>query len=591
VGKVFKNGRVSKLEAGSEAVSEHSVVAIFYHDGTKDIVLEEILKAEGLPYVRLKSLADLKDVKALILGEVSLTPSWVDALKAFVKEGGVLVALKPDGCLSRVFDVEDTGGMQRDGYITLKGDNPYAEVSYEGRFPIFGLSKLYAGGKMVVELSPSQGHGGIVKSELGKGAVHVVGYDVPTTFLTIQQPDAEVGRAYDIWRIEPALSHAPLLDLMRRLFVNLVVESIDYPLPRKWYFPHGRKALVLLSGDQDGADQKVMNAVKALVTRCAASYTLYATPRSQPLGGDEIRELREIGVEVAVHPDFTNLRYPFTEEEFKAQLLKTEGEAGVKVIGTRSHCLRWEKVLDIPMWMEKHGVQYDSDLGCRVPLDKPGLEAFKLGYYAGGGLPYFFIHPQSFRRIDALEEPIMVSDDILWMKPSRRIPVNDVPDKGATFLGGMGLSEEEAFQLAKTFMDDSLEKYYTAQCYIFHPAYLAMGTSANCFQRIVEYAKEKDVLLLTQGEWNTYWRGREEAHFTDLLWNTYDETLEFTVLGKRKVKDMTFIAPLTHQGGKVKVTINGKPTPYREEMMNKRGYAMFTSDIGVKETHITLRYS
>jgi len=579
------------LEASCEVGSQNPVVALYFNDGGKDVVLEEILKAEGLPYTRIKSLNDLKDVKALILGELTLTPSQVDHLKAFVSEGGVLLASKPNGYLSRVFGVEDTCRTQRDGYLTLNEDTPLVEVSYRGCFPIFGLSKLYSGGKVIAGLSPSQGHGGIVKCELGKGAGYLIAYDVPTTFLTIQQPDAEVGRAYDIWKIEPALSQAPLLDLMRRLLVNLVVESIDYPLPRKWYFPYGRKALVLLSGDQDGADRKVMDAVKALVTKCAAPYTLYATPRSQPLQGDEIRELRGFGVEVAVHPDFANRRYPFTEEEFKAQLSKTEDEAGVKVIGTRSHCLRWERVVDLPVWMEKHGVEYDSDLGFRVPLDKPGTEAFKLGYYAGGGLPYFFIHPRSFRRIDALEEPIMVSDDVLWAKPDRRIAVNDVPGMGAAFRGGMGLSEEEAFQLAKKFMDDSLEKYYTSQCYIFHPVYLAMGASANCFQRIVEYAKEKDVLLLTQGEWNTYWRSREEAYFTGLAWGPRGETLEFTVRGKRKVEDMTFIAPLTHRGRKVKVTVDGKPAPYREEWVNKRGCAMFTADVGVKGTCIILRYT
>jgi hypothetical protein len=571
-----------------EAFSMNSVLAIYYRDGTKDVMLEEIIKAEGLPYTRLEVLDSLEGVKALILGEKSVPLSQLENLKTFVENGGILIAVRPENCLSKIFGVEDTGRVQKDGYIILKGKNPYENVSYEGRLQIFGFSKLYIGGENIVNLSPSEDYGGIIKSQFGEGAVFIVAYDVSTTFLTIQQQNSRVGRAYDTSVVEVELSDVPQLDLMRRLFANLVLESINMPLPRKWYFPKGHKALVLLSGDQDGADYEVMSSAKNILKECGVPYTLFITPRSQPLSYNELQEIAQIGVEIALHPDF--IGYPFTEEEFKTQLKKAEGDSGAKIIGVRNHCIRWEEVIHVPIWIEKYGLQYDSNLGLRLPIDEHGARPPKLGYFVGGGLPYFFIHPKSFKRIDVLEEPLFVSDDILWLGSDRTITVNDIPNVVKTFRAGMGLSQEDAFQLLKKFMDESLEKYYTVQCYDFHPFYLWRRMSDSCFRKIVEYCKEKGILLMNQAEWNYYWRGREEVQYVNLVWNSTTKTLEFTIRGKRDVKDMTFIVPLLHQGFKAKVYINGVPAFYREEYINKKQYALFTVNVGLEEIHIKILY-
>jgi len=560
------------------------VLALHYRDETKDIIIEEILKAEGLPYTRLESLDNLEGVRALILGETPVSSSQLDGLEAFVEGGGVLITVRPENYLSEAFGIHDTGRVQKDGYIILKGGNPYVNVSYKGRLQIFGFSKLFVGGEKVVDLSPSEEHGGIIRGRFGGGNIFIVAYDISTTFLTIQQRDSLVGRAYDTSVVEAELSSLPQLDLMRRLFVNLAVESINVPLPRKWYFPGCHKSLLLLSGDQDGADHKIMSTVKGILKECGVPYTLFITPRSQPLSSEELREISEAGVEIALHPDFVD--YPFTEEEFRAQLEKAEEDSGVKMTGSRNHCLRWGRIVDVPLWMERCGVQYDSNLGLKVPRDEPGAELPRIGYFVGGGLPYFFIHPESFRRIDVLEEPLLVSDDTFWLSSDRTIAVSD-PSRGVvTFRGGMGLSQEEAFQLAKRFMDDSLERYYTVQCYDLHPVYLWSGMSTSFFRRIVEYAKRRRILIMGQGEWNSYWRGREEAQYVEVTWNPAAKTLEFTMRGRRKVKDMTLMIPHSYEGARAKVYINGAFTSYREENINGKKYAFFTVDIGPEDVQI-----
>lgn len=567
------------------------VVSCFYREGTKDIVLEEILKTEGVPYLRLDSLDILTGIKALVLGEMLLTASQISFLKDFVKRGGILVTVKPDGRLSRIFGLKDTHQTQKNGYIILRGKTPYERVSYKGRLQVFGLAKLYTGGEIIVDLSPSHGYGGIIKSQLGEGVVFSVAYDVSTTFLTIQQPDSEVGRAYDTSRVETGLSHIPQLDLMRRLLINLVLDSIDIPLPRKWYFPGGHRALVLLGGDQDGADYRIMNVAKSIVVECMVPYTLFTTPSFQPLSRAELREMADGGMEIAVHPDFVETNRFFTEEEFKTQLEEAEEDAGVRIVGARNHCVRWGSVVDMPVWMEKYGIQYDSDLGLRLPLDKPEAEPVRPGYFVGSGLPYFFIHPTSFRRINVLEEPLLASDDLFWMKRNRCLTVNDVPGVVKTFIAGMELSQEEVFQLVKKFMDDSLEKYHTVQCYCFHPVYLANGVSDICFKKIVEYARKKSILLLNHGEWNNYWRSREEVEYEGQIWDSETRTLELVIRGKRKVKDMSFMVPLNIERKKAKVFINDTLTSYREENINEKQYALFTIDVGPEAVYITVSYT
>lgn len=566
-----------------------SVLALYYKDGTKDIIIEEAIKAEGLPYTRLEALDNLEErVKALILGEISPSSSQLGNLKTFVESGGVLIAIRPDNRLSKIFGIEDTGQVQKDGYIILKGENSYEDISYKGKLQIFGFSKLYVGGENIVHLSPSERFGGIIKNQVGKGIIFVVAYDFSTTFLTIQQQNSQVGRAYDASMVEVELSDVPQLDLMRRLFVNLILEGLDVPLPKKWYFPGGYKALILLGGDQDGANYNVMNAVINLLKGCAAPYTLFITPRDQPLSHDEIREISQTGIEIAVHPNFVG--YPFTEEEFKAQLKKAEEDSGIRIIGSRNHCLRWEKITDMPVWLEKHGLQYDSTLGCNLPIDKPGENPPKLGYFVGGGLPFFFIHPENFRRIDVLEEPLLVSDDMLWLSSDRTLTVNDIPNVIKTFKAGMGLSQEKAFQLIKRFIDDSLEKYYTVQSYDFHPFYLWKRMSDRCFRKIVKYSKNKGVLIMNHREWNNYWRSREEVRYVNLTWNPLTKTLEFIIQGKKKVKDMTFLAPLLYKGTKAKVYINDVPVAFKKERICQRLYAFFTTDIGPEKIRIKISY-
>lgn len=587
-------------------------VGLYYLDGTRDLVLEEILRTEGVPYVRLPGLDDLGEICSLILGEVELRACDVDKLLNFVGVGGVLLAVRPDGLLCEKFGLEFSMETQSDGYLVLESPGQ----GYSGRLQVLGLSRLYSGGQPVAGLEPSNGHGGIIRMEYGRGCLIVIAFDVAGTFLSIQQPDSTIGRAYDTSRVEPDLAGVPQLDLMRRLIVNLILDEIPLPLPRKWYFPDFKMAAVLLGGDQDGSDYGRMAAVRELVEDLKAPYTLFTTPRNQPMSREEIKNLIESGLEIALHANFIG-GPDFTREEFGSQLAKAAGDAETGITGGRNHALRWGSVMEMPLWMEELGLQYDSDLGLMLPEE--GTQS--VGYYVGGGLPYYFVHPGTFRRIDVLEQPLTAGDDVLfwdgtplqvdlenpgWLpkhlytesdaEEGRDRPENVNPGV-KTYYPGLRLTEEGAFELSKKLMDDSLNRYHTVQCYNCHPLYLSSRITGEpyhhsdaFFRKTVEYAMERGVLLLNHGEWNDFWRRREMVEYGDLSWDPSTRTLTFSILNMDGPKAITHMVPLAWEGRQVEMNIDGKAASYRTAELTSGDYVMFTVPEEMESVRIEARY-
>jgi len=84
-------------------------IALYYNDGTKDIVLSEILETEGVPYCRIQDLSGIDHMNVIIIGERSVRDEEAESLKRYVKRGGILVTLKPKNELSGMFNVTDTG--------------------------------------------------------------------------------------------------------------------------------------------------------------------------------------------------------------------------------------------------------------------------------------------------------------------------------------------------------------------------------------------------------------------------------------------------------------------------------------------------
>ncbi|RLI36617.1 hypothetical protein DRO55_03200, partial [Candidatus Bathyarchaeota archaeon] len=560
-------------------------IGLYYQDGTKDILIEEALRIEGIPYLRLKGLGGLVEsgLRGLIIGEEADVGRWLDEVERFLNGGGALLTFKPSGGLVEVLGITDTGGSQIDGYVNIRGGEASTLTSYKGRLQIFGLSRLYRGGEVIATLTPEEDFGGVLRVRKGLGVAIAVAFDMPRTILMLQQPDSDCGKALDTWRVEDGLERIPQLDLMRRLIFGLFLKAVGIPIPRKWYFPDGSMALLLIGGDQDGCGYDEMGVVLGLMRELGAPYTLFVTPWEQPMSREQLRRLVEAGVDMGFHPNFfkdgkkvwdgdgrravqTAGPY-FKEEEFLRQLRRGEADIGGRFLGVRTHGLRWGTVKDLPIWMERAGLQYDSTLGHKCTEGSADV----VGYSLGTGLPFYFIDPEVYRRIDVIEMPMLSSDYSLFRERHRYIVRIREGHEGRFYMG-LGLSEDEAFNLARDILDDATDRYHTVNCYCWHPIYLAsraLGRSHHpsdrFFSKLIKYAKDRGVRLMDHGGWNRYWRARETVEIRDVDWNPEAGTLRFLASCGEAVRGLTLIVSFSC-GNWVKVSevrVDGEPHKYR----------------------------
>ena len=568
-------------------------IGLCYRDGSKGIVLEEILKTEGLPYVRLHDLSGLGKLglKGLVLGEGFDSSS--EEIKSFVEKGGVLLCSQPGGDLAETLGLEEIG-VQNDGYLATRGKSA-ALVSHEGRFQIFGQSRRYRGGENLAWLSPDDQFGGVIRVQRGSGTAFVVAFDLATTFLTIQQPEAECGKHIDASNVEYDLGDVPQLDLIRRLLVGLLLENLDVPVLRKWYFPSQYKALLVVLGDQDGADFEQLTVVRNLIEELETPYTLYILQGGRPVTTEQFNVLAEAGMDFALHPNFFKSGgIKFEEEELVAQLKRAEADVGAPITGERPHSGRWDSVRELPAWAEKAGLQYDSVLGQKWWEDKLAKD----GYWVGTGLPYRFIDPEDYRPMDVLEIPVFSGDNREFWGP-KEYNVRYKTGAHKTFLAGRGLTQAEAFESWKPFLDQAIEKYPTAYGYNWHPVYLAAKElnlaerfyrTDSHFRKCISHAKSRGVGLMGTNALNDFWRARDKVSFKDIRWSPESATAQYTVSSSVKLNSLTLIAPLMFNGRKARVSTGGSPKDCVEANVLGGQHAMFAVDVGSEELLITVKY-
>ena len=575
----------------STSEADDQVIGLCYRDGTSGVVLEELFKAEGVPFVRLHDLDRLEtlNLKGLVLGE-GFDDSAKQA-KGFVEKGGVLLSLKPGGPLAGALGLKSVG-TQKDGYLCAAGKGSL-HIGYNGRLQLFGQATLYEGGECLVPLDPRSRHGGIIRVDVGSGTALAVAFDLPATLMAIMQPESECGKSVDVSRVEYDLGDAPQVDLMRRLLVGVLFEQIDVPLMRKWYFPSRYKTMVAITGDQDGASFEMMKVVRDIIKEIDAPYTLFVLQNpNKPITTEQFKLLADGSkMDFALHEDFVSPGKTFDEKTFNEELGSAEAAVGHKLTGSRPHCIRWQSPRELPTWAERAGVQYGSSLGIRCWQSKPPKD----GYWLGTGLPYRYIHPDDYRRMDVLEIPIFDTDNIPFWKPMHSA-VNYKQGTSKTFVFGLGLTEDEAFKIWKRFIDQAIDKYPTAWCCCWHPVYLAKKqlehklkrlakyySTDTHFRKCITYAKQRGVGLTGTNALNDFWRAREKVAMKHIKWDSESATAEYRVSGEVKVDALTLVTPLEYRGKKASISVNGRPRNFTEARCLERQQAMFTIDVRPEE--------
>jgi hypothetical protein len=242
----------------------------------------EILNNEGLNQFSLKdasmlSASALNGYDVVLLGKTTLAPAQINALAHWVSAGGHLIAMAPDSQLAPLLGITPTGSAIADGYLQIDTSHvPGAglvgqPVQYHGsaeRYRLNGASSLAS---LYSDANRATAHPAVTMRAVGNGRASAFAYDLATSVVQTRQgnpawqgqerdgvapitpSDRFFGGTAPDWidRGKVAIAQA---DEQQRLLANMIVGSARKPLPRFWYFPEGKKAVVVTTGDeQDGS--------------------------------------------------------------------------------------------------------------------------------------------------------------------------------------------------------------------------------------------------------------------------------------------------------------------------------------------------
>jgi Domain of unknown function (DUF4082)/Bacterial Ig-like domain len=246
----------------------------------------EILRNEGLNAFAMAdigsvSAATLASYDVVVLAKAALTPAQVTMFTNWVNGGGNLIAMAPDAQLAPLLGLTATGTTLPEGYLLINtAAAPGAglvgqTMQYHGTADRYALNGATSVATLYSTATTATTNPAVSTRAAGTGSASAFTYDLATSvvymrqgnpawatqerdgFVPIRSDDKFFGNATadpkPDW-IDLSKVAIPQADEQQRLLANLIlqVNLPKKPLPRFWYFPNGKKAVVIMSGDDHG---------------------------------------------------------------------------------------------------------------------------------------------------------------------------------------------------------------------------------------------------------------------------------------------------------------------------------------------------
>ena len=548
----------------------------------------EILKAEGLPFTTiglpLLTSGLLSSFDVVVLGETSLTAAQTQMLTSWVQGGGNLVAFRPDKQLAPLLGLNDAGGTVHEGYVLTDTSSVPGAGIVGQTIQFHGTADRYvtAGARTVATLysgaATSTPNPAVTINDVGPngGQAAAFTYDLSRSIvLTRQGNPAWIGQERDgVQPIRPddlffggALGDdqtdwvdttriaIPQADEQQRLLVNLIedVASDRAPIPRFWYLPRGKKAAIVMTGDDHGLGGTAGRFDRYLALspagcsvvewECVRS-TSYIYPVS-PLTSEQATAYNAQGFEVAVHLSSNCQNWtPVSLEADYAQQLNTFGSryTGVPApVSNRTHCVAWSDWASQPKIELAHGIRLDTNY-----YHYPGAWiGSKPGFMTGSGIPMRFADLDG-TTIDVFQAATQMTDESGQSYPAT---VDALLDKALGPEGYYGM--------------------FTANMHTDHADHA--GSEA-----IVAAALARSVPVISAKQALTWLDGREASSFRGFAWNS--GTLAFSIQASAAAPGLQAMLPTHSDSGTLTgLTRGGSPVSYTTSTIKGIEYALFTA--------------
>jgi chitodextrinase len=562
----------------------------------------EILLNEGVDDyttvdASLMTTALLGNFDLVLLGDTPLSQSQVSMLTSWVNGGGNLVAMHPDKQLAGLLGLTDAAATLSNAYLKVDTSSPPGQgivgqtIQFHGTADRYTLNGATAVATLYSDANNATASPAVTLRSVGGsgGQAAAFTFDLARSVVLTRQgnpawagqerdgapgirPDdmfygAKPGDVQPDW-VDTNKIAIPQADEQQRLLVNLMtlMERDKMPLPHFWYLPRGKKAVVLLSGDDHspnyspgGTGSNFLDLESKSPPGCviadwecvrATSYILQDNPVTNAQAADFVAD----GFEIGVHPMFGSCPTTPMSESLEAAILDSQ-LAGFRAkysslagpFSNRNHCVYW------PDWLSSAKIELAS--GMRMDSNYyhfPGSWiGNKPGFMTGGGFPMRFAELDG-TAIDVYQQNTNLTDES---------------------------TDDFAGQIA-TLLDNALGApgYYGAFGTNIHTDYPA---PLRGFGDIVAAAQARGVPLISYKQMLDWVDGRDASTIRTPTWNAATATFTFTTSVGAGAGGLQTMLPTAGPSGTLSaLSCNGAPVAYTLETIKGVQYAMFAALTG-----------
>jgi hypothetical protein len=594
------SGSAALTVAASPGLSPAPLLVVTSSANPFTAYLPEILRAEGLNEFDVLDLSRvsstvLSSYDLVLLGDMPLNSPQVAMIIEWVKDGGNLVAMRPDKQLAGLLGLTDAGGTLCDAYLQMNtAAGPGAglvgdPIQYHGTADRYLLKGAASFAMLYSSATTGTSNPAVTLNTIGRGQAAAFTYDLGRSVVYTRQGNPAWSgqardqntpvRSYDLFfggsRSDPQPDWVdfnnitiPQADEQQRLLVNLILHMMaaSKPLPRFWYLPRGLKAAVVMTGDDHGASYtggataaRFRDYLIFSQPRCnldnwecvrASAYlfppTLAANPLTDKQAADAVSRGFEIGVHVNSAPDCSDWNAASLDAIYTAQLSSFAAHyPGVPRPQTvRTHCVSWSDYDSQPQVELKHGIRLDTNYYYYPKVwvnDRPGL-------FTGSGMPMRFA-TRTGAVIDVYQVATQMTDESGQSYP---LTVDTLLDNA---LGPQG--------------------YYGVFAANMH----ADEADSPAARAIVASAKARGVPIVSALQILKWLNGRNGSFFFALSWK--NDTLTFQVSVASGANGLQVLLPTDGPSGRLAgVSLNDGSVPYTIRVIKGIEYAIFSAGSG-----------
>jgi hypothetical protein len=559
----------------------------------------EILMAEGLNEFTTRdvsaiSSATLAPYDVVLLGQASLTAAQVTTLSNWVYNGGNLIAMRPDKQLASLLGLVDAGSTLSEGYLLVNtASGPGAgivgqPIQFHGTADRYSLGSassvatLYSNALTgtlnpavtLCSVGPNGGEAAAFTFDLGRSVVYTRQGNPAWSgqerdgITPIRPDDLFYGAAsFDPQPDWVDLSNVaiPQADEQQRLLANLMtyMEANRKMLPRFWYFPHGYKAVVVMTGDDHAgtyggsyaptrfdaylaASPAGGTVADWTVPRCTAY--IYLSPSPSLTNNTQAATYDAAGFEIGIHLNTGCANY--TGSVFDSDFTTQMGQFVTKFPSLpaqtthRIHCIAWSDYSTPAIISRAHGIRLETSYYFYPPswvADNPGM-------FTGSGMPMRFATTNG-AILDIYQATTQMTDE-----------------SGQTYP-----------YTIDTLLDRALgtEGYYGAFVANMHTdTYPEQQADA-----IFSSATSRGVPIIAARQLLTWVDARNGSSIKSVSWSNGSET--FAVQASSGARGLQVMVPVPGGSQATAVTYNGSSLAYSSAWIKGIQYALFSATTGV----------